>query len=134
MVLASVKDADLKSRLSTIEDPLVIIDQLQTKYVNSLQMQKDAKRRVRKINPPSNWAEQTAALNLAVNIIELFRDGPGITSLDDQLFELLITHCLTRQQLKDWDKYLREATVQQSTFGSSIPSTSLGGSLYSSAD
>ena len=73
---------DLKSRISTIEDPLTIMDQLETKYGNAPQMQKDENKRIRNLVTPTNWAEQSATLNLAVNIIEVFREGPGTSSLN----------------------------------------------------
>ena len=86
-------------------------------------LQTAAKVRLATLPNPGTWHQQTANLNLAVLLYERLQSGPGLESLEDELFSLLIKHCLSAQSIREWLKRMRAALSQSETF-TRAPATS----------
>ena len=106
--------------------------QITEKYGNVTALQTAAKLRIVNLSSPGSWTQQTINLNVAVLIYDIINSGPGLSALDDELFNLIVKHCLSTQSYKDWMKKLRTALSQSSTYGISKSVTDEG-NLYQAA-
>ena len=75
--------------------------QIVSKLGTAKSLQTAEKVRIVSLPNPGTWAQQTANLNRAVLLYDRLRSGPGLELLDDELFSLMIRHCLSLQSNRD---------------------------------
>ena len=95
LIIELVSDRDLKSKIEILEDPMHMLKQIVTKLGSAQALQMAAKVRIASLPNLGTWSQQTANLNLAVLLFDRTRSGPGLESLDDELFSLMIRYFLS---------------------------------------
>ena len=133
LLLQSIEDKDFKEKLSIMDCPFTMMKQITKKYGNVTALQNADKLRIVSLSSPGSWTQQTINLNVAVLIYDRIHSGPRLSALDDELFNLMVKHCLSTQSYKDWMKKLRTALSQSSTYGIS-GTVADEGNLYQAAN
>lgn len=102
LIMDSLTNSEVK-KIQAINDPIVLIKPIKDNLGTTEKLITECKRRVKNMNTPSNWGNQTVNCENIRNLIIVIKNGPGLESWDEELFVLMITKATTRETRKKWE-------------------------------
>ncbi len=111
LIMESLNNPDVKKKVQAINDPVDLIKSIEDNLGTTEKLITECKRRVKNMNTPSNWGNQTVNCENIRNLIIAIKNGPGLEAWDEELFALMISKATTRETRRKWEAQQREAVV-----------------------